>query len=348
MIFLEPAAGAGAPPGASYCGSPAWSALCREIYGYALKDFLIKRESAVIGGFCCAVVPSFIFGTRLISMPFSDEPGLWLAPGITLTAEEGAQLRDALAAALRVLASDTGARHAELRGPDDFFSGETPDARFLRAAPYLRLVLNTSLPYETLRTGFHINLIKNLRKADKFVTVEETRDPAAFAPVYGIYLRQMRLFGSPPLPAAHFEHLLRAGLGRLFTASVAGKPAALLFALEHGRTFFADVNAGLPEFDAFFPKIKLFDATIRRACAGGLEAYDFMRTRAGSGVYEHKKKWGGREIPINYYFSLYTPAARPALDPEEARFRLPRAMLKLAPLRLLAAAGPLLRRHAGK
>jgi hypothetical protein len=212
----------------------------------------------------------------------------------------------------------------------------------------VRLALDTSVPYETLRERFHGNLIKNLRKADKFVRVRETREPAEFRPAYGIYLRQMRTFGSPPLPAAHFEYLMRAGLGRLFIASVENRPAAVLFAIERDGVFFADVNAGLPEFKAFFPKIRLFDETIRLACREGLRRYDFMRTRPGSGVYEHKKKWGGEEIPIRYYFRLYGKGVKPGLDPEEKRFALPRLLLRCAPLPLLTAAGPLIRRHAGK
>lgn len=350
MIELEPARSLTPPraDGAPYSGTAAWAGLCRELYRYDLRNFRIKKDLADIGFFSCAVLRSFLFGTRLVSLPFSDEPGLWLYPGVSLTPEGTGALRDSLVSTLDALAAQTGAEYAELRGADILFSGGGQDLRFTAAAPYLRLVLDAGRPYETLRRGFHINLIKNLRKADKTVAVAETRDPAALGAVYGIYLRQMRAFGSPPLPAAHFERLMREGLGRLFTASVDKKPAALLFGLTHGSVFYADVNAGLPEFESFFPKIRLFDATLRLACAEGLRAYDFMRTRRGSGVYEHKKKWGGGEEPINYYFRVYSPTARPGLDPEEARFSLPRAILQRAPLRLLAAAGPLIRRHAGK
>ena len=334
--------------GAAYSCSETWAGLCRELYGYDLRAFQITRDSAAIGGFYCAVVRSPFFGTRLISMPFSDEPGLWLKPGAGLSPDELTELRASLAGSLDALAAETGAAYSELRGADPLFPEGTGDPRFLARAPYLRLVLDTALPYETLRGGFHVNLLKNLKKADKFVTVRETREPADFGAVYGIYVRQMKLFGSPPLPAEHFERLLGGGLGRLFIASVEDKPAALLFAIVRDGTFFADVNAGLPELETFFPKIKLFDETIRLACREGLRRYDFMRTRPGSGVHEHKKKWGGKELPVRYYFRVYKKGAEPGLDPEQARFSLPRLLLKFAPLALLKAAGPLLRRHAGK
>lgn len=334
--------------GAAYSCSETWAALCREVYGYDLRAFCIKRDAAEIGGFFCAVVRSALFGTRLISMPFSDEAGLWLAPGAALSAGETAELRASLAANLDALAAETGAAYAELRGAELLFPEGAEDGRFLCREYYLRPVLDTGLPYETLRAGFHVNLIKNLRKADKFVAVRETREPADFAAVYGIYLRQMRLFGSPPLPSEHFERLLEGGLGRLFIASVENEPAAILFAIERDGTFFADVNAGLPEFETFFPKIKLFDETVRLACREGLRRYDFMRTRPGSGVYGHKKKWGGKDLPIKYYFRVYKEGTALELDPGQGRFALARLLLKLAPLALLKAAGPLLRRHAGK
>lgn len=346
MITLEPAR-AFSPAqaaGAPYSCSPVWLELCRELYRYDVRAFLIKRRGEPVGGFCCAVVRSGIFRTRLISMPFSDEPGLWLNPGVLLSAAETNSLMTAAARELDALAREAKAAYAELRGAE-LAKGS---AGFERSSPYLRLTLDTSAGYEALRKNFHINLIKNLRKADKTVTVSETRLPAEFRRVYRIYLEQMRLFGSPPLPAAHFERLLESGLGRLFTASVGGEPAALLFALVHDGVFYADVNAGLPARSEFFPKIRLFDATIRLACAEGLRAYDFMRTRPGSGVYEHKKKWGGRELPIDYFFRTYDKASRPGLDPGEGRFALPRLILKNAPLPLLGALGPVIRRHAGK
>lgn len=350
MIRLEPLPPLKNPPeaGAPYSCTEAWAGLCREVYGYDLRAFTLKRDSAVIGGFYCAVVRSTLFGDRLISLPFSDEPGLWLHPGAALAPGEAAALRGSLVEELDKLASETGAVYAELRGAGPLFPEGTADGRFLNRAPYLRLVLDTSRPYETLRKSFHSNLVTNLRKADKFVTVRETREPAGFAPLYGVYVRQMKLFGSPPLPAEHFERLLGEGLGRLFIASVEDRTAAFLFAIEREGAFFADVNAGLPEFESFFPKIKLFDETIRLACREGLRRYDFMRTRPGTGVHEHKKKWGGKESPVNYYFRVYKEGKNLDLDPEQARFALPRLLLKLAPPALLKAAGLFLRRHAGK
>lgn len=347
MIKLEaqPRPG-GLPAGGAYSCSPAWAELYTELYGYKLYDFAVKRGGQAIGGFRCAAVRSAVFGDRLISLPFSDESALWLRPGEELAAAELGALRAALAAALDGPAAAERADYAELRGAD-LLSGGT-GGLFVEAAPYLRLVLDLSRPYAGLRENFHINLVKNLRKADKTVEVSESRDPAAFAPLYGIYLRQLRLFGSPPLPAAHFERLLAAGPGRLYTAKVNGRAAAFLFAQVWDGTFYADVNAGLPEFETFFPKVRLFDETIRRACAEGLRRYDFMRTRAGSGVHGHKKKWGGAESPISYFFRIYKAGADPGLDPEQARFALPRLLLRRSPLPLLKAFGPAIRRHAGK
>lgn len=344
MITLEPAASLSEDllSCAPYSCSPGWLKLCSDIYGYSLRLFTVRKDGAVTGAFACAVVPSALFGTRLISMPFSDETGLWFLPGRAPSEEDMAGLRGLLASGLDGLAAETGARYSELRG----FPLE--GGGFEVSEPYLRLLLDTSRPYGELRAGFHVNLIKNLRKADKTVLFSEQKGEGAFARVYGIYLRQMRSFGSPPLPAEHFEALLRDGQGRLFTASVGGRTAALLFAIVRNGTFYADINAGLPEFENFFPKIKLFDETIRLACGEGLARYDFMRTRRGSGVHAHKGKWGGREIPIRYVMRPHGKSAAASPDPDDARFAAPRAMLRLAPLPLLRALGPALRRHAGK
>lgn len=327
---------------APYSCAAAWLDLCSGIYGYRLFRFLVKSGPRVIGGFCCAAVPSAIFGTRLVSMPFSDEPGLWFLPGEDPEAEDIPSLWSALSKTLDTLAKGESAVYAELRGMRAGGEG------FLSEEPYLRLALDTTRPYEELRNNFHVNLIKNLRKADRTVLFAEEKGPGSFRRVHGIYLRQMKRFGSPPLPAEHFEALLSGGCGRLFTASVGGRTAALLFAIIRNGTFYADVNAGLAGFEAFFPKIKLFDETIRLACREGLRSYDFMRTRRGSGVHAHKAKWGGKESVIPYCFRRYRNGARTGLDPEESRFTLPRLLIKSSPLALLRAFGPAIRRHAGK
>lgn len=73
-----------------------------------------------------------------------------------------------------------------------------------------------------------------------------------------------------------------------------------------------------------------------------------MRTRAGTGVHEHRKKWGGTELPVKYFFRTYRKNSKLELDPQDARFALPRLLLRHAPLPLLRAFGPAIRRQAGK
>ncbi len=331
-----------------YCCSPAWISLCRKVFGYEVKTFSIRRGSGRIGGFMYAVVRSPVFGTRLVSMPFSDEGALWFKPGETPDAQSMKAVRDAVTEVLDKDAGELGADYAELRGTEILFPKGESDERFICASPYTRFVLNTSSPYAALRERFQTNLIKNLRKADKYVSVADTREPEEMVGVYDIYVRQMREFGSPPLPVVYFTHLLKEGLGRLFIARVNGCPAAMLFTLEHDGTRFADINSGNQELEEFFPKIRLFDETIRSACGANLRAYDLMRTRPGSGVHEHKQKWGGKEFPIKYYFRQYRAGVNLEMDPEQKRFAPARLLLKHLPLSLLVKIGPLIRRHAGK
>ncbi len=331
-----------------YCCTPAWIGLCRKVFGYEVKAFSIRRDSARIGGFMYAVVRSPIFGTRLVSMPFSDEGAIWFKSGEVPDVQSMKAVRDAVTEILDKDARDLGADYAELRGAEIIFKDGERDERFICASPYTRFVLNTSATYASLRERFQTNLIKNLRKADKYISVTETREPEGVADVYEIYARQMREFGSPPLPVAYFEHLLHEGLGRLFIARANGCPAAMLFTLEHNGTRFADINAGSPELEEFFPKIRLFDETIRSACGANLPAYDLMRTRPGSGVHAHKQKWGGKELPIKYYFRKYRAGVNLEMDPEQKRFAPARLLLRHLPLPLLVKIGPLIRRHAGK
>lgn len=346
MIELRPETSLRPGPGAAYCLAPAWLDLCENVFGYELKKYGFYAGGARIGGAAYAVVRSLLFGNRLVSMPFSDEPGCWFEKGAEPSGEERERLSAAFCAVLEAEAKVCGADYAELRGGwaflDDRASG------FVKSESCLRFVLDTARRYDEVRKAYAGNITTNLRKADKFVRVEEVASPGALAELYPVYLDQMKSFGSPPLPAAYFNALFDGGLTRVFKAVVEDRTAAFLSLIAHNGTFFADINAGLKEFDAYFPKIKLFDHTIRLACAGCAARYDFMRTRPGGGVFLHKQKWGGTAEPIIYRQKSFVKNPNLRMDPDQKRYRLPQFAFRHMPLFLSKAAGPLVRKGLGK
>jgi len=257
------------------------------------------------------------------------------------------ELPESLAFFLDREAAAQGLDYVELRGhvPWDSAIGE---AFFTRRLPYVTFILDLSRGYAAVRQDYAGNLIKNLHKADKCVDIVEQGTPAMPDELYRLYLAQMRKFGSPPLPIGYFSGLLACALARLYVAKVQGRTAAFLMVLVSGQRMSAEINASFAEFDPYFPKVRLFDHALRRACQEGLEEFDFMRTRKDSGVYWHKKKWGGVEHPIPYYLRACGGRVPEIADPEQGRYLLPRLCFKCMPLSLSAYVGPRIRSWIGK
>jgi len=331
-----------------YCYSPSWYRLCEKIFHYKLVRYSILRDETHIGKFSYVVLKSKIFGNRMISMPFSDSGGIYLNNGISISHNEEREIIQRLIGLLDKEAVKSKIAYAELRGVGSLLSGKNIDGKFLKASPYVSFTINTKLGYGSIREKYNICLIRNLRKADKFVEVSVGDGLDVLLEIYRIYLVQMRKFGSPPLPIEYFSELLKNKLAMIFLAKIRNKIVAFLLVFTFNNSMYADINASLPEYDSFFPKMKLYATSIRFACHNNYTAYDFMRTRDKSGVYLHKLQWGGREERIYYFYRLYNKKNILNIDPELGIFRLPRSILRITPLAALKAIGPKLRSEIGK
>lgn len=346
MIELRPETSIRPGPGAAYCLAPAWLDLCENVFGYEIKKYGFYSGGTRLGGAAYAVIKSLLFGNRIVSMPFSDEAGCWFEKGALPSGEEKNRLSAAFCAVLDAEAKVSGAEYAELRGNWDFLDDRA--SGFIKSGNCLRFLIDTARSYGEVSKAYSGNITANLKKADKYVEVEEIAFPGGLAGLYPVYLEQMRSFGSPPLPEAYFYTLFSGGLTRVFKASVGGRTAAFLSLIVHGGIFYADINAGLKEYDSYFPKVRLFDHTIRLACAGSAGKYDFMRTRPGGGVFLHKQKWGGIAEPIIYRHKSFVKNPNLRMDPEQKRYLLPQFAFRHMPLFLSRAAGPLVRKGLGK
>lgn len=316
-----------------------------EASGTVFRRHGIERAGEEVGEFSYAILNSRLFGRRLISMPFSDGSGLFLYPG---KAEDPRLAREVLGGLLCFLDRQAEVHdldYVELRGDSVL---EIHGGGFVRRAPYVSFVLDLSGGYERVRRGYSGNVVENLRKADRRVDVSEGGAGAFDEDLYRIYLAQMRKFGSPPLPIGYFSGLLACGLARVYTARVGGRVAGFLIVLVQGGRMSAELNASLGEFDSYFPKVRLFDHAIRSACREGLAEFDFMRTRRDSGVYRHKRNWGGREVPIPYFFRVRRGGVPEVSDPSQRRYLLPRLFFKCAPPSISSRLGPSIRSWIGK
>ena len=328
----------------NYSCLPAWQTACAATLGCETRTEELKTAAGeVLGSLRYAVLKSFLFGARVISLPFTDESAITLND--PARAQEAGRI---LLARLDAAAAAAGASSAELRGANPVL--DSLGKELAASAPYSRFELDLTPGYAAVLAGYGSNIAKNLAQGARRLEVSLVKHPGSveLRELYLVYLAQMKTFGSPPLPMAYFRELAAAGLYIFFKATFDGRTAGMLAAIPDGGVLRADVNASLPAYASSFPKIRLFDESIRWAADNGFKVYDFMRTRRGTGVHGHKAKWGGSERGIKYYYRAYRSGARPEPDPSGPLFRLAAAGLRIMPCSLLEIIGPAIRAGAGK
>ena len=331
-----------------YCYSRSWYDTCKNIFYYKVNRYSIKDDSDLIGEFSYVVIRSHIFGNRIISMPFSDDGGIFLRDEIKIDDNKKREIVDGIIDLLDREAVQNNIDYAEIRGSNSLMSQGDRGKKLIARSAYIKFTIDTTCGYEAISRKYDTNIIKNMKKANKYVFVSECNSIEQFKELYYIYLVQMRSFGSPPLPIEYFTELFKGKLSKVLLAKINERVVAFLMVLVFGGKMYADINASISRYDNFFPKVKLFDESIKLACNSGIKLYDFMRTRYNSGVYWHKKKWGGFQEPIYYYYRIYKDRVNLVMDPEQKRYFLAKIIFKCMPLFLLRRVGVFVRVEAGK
>lgn len=114
-------------------------------------------------------------------------------------------------------------------------------------------------------------------------------------------------FDTPKVVAFHDEFTrlaLARGWLRLFVLRLDGAPAAALYGLRYGRTFFFYQSGFDPAFAHASPGLVCLALTIRQAIEGGAEEYDLLR-----GAEPYKRHWA-REVRLLGRLDLFPPRMR--------------------------------------
>jgi len=86
---------------------------------------------------------------------------------------------------------------------------------------------------------------------------------------------------------------------------------------------------------------------LRRACARGLQVFDYGRSKQGTGSYAFKKNWGFEPCPLHYEYCLYTRATIPQNNPSNRKYRFLIVAWRHLPLPVANWLGPLVVRSLG-
>lgn len=313
-----------------------WGELCR-LYGHDVHYLAARDGDALVGVLPLVHMSSRLFGSKLVSMPFSEYGSAVVADDApTGTVDE---LLDRTAE----LADELGVDFVSLRGRD---FGDRPP--FVGKRRFVTFDVSLEGGSDAVWDALDSSRRTHVRRArDNGVEVAEATDLADVREYYRLYLLSMRGHGSPPHSFAFFRRLweLFGGSGplTLTLATVDGRPINGGVRFRFAGTAYGWGAVSDYEYRDLDGGSLLHWTEIKRSCERGASTFTLGRTREGTGVYTFKKSLGGEKRWLDDYH--YFPGGETELpNPDGAKFDAVKRVWRKLPVGLTRTVGPTIRR----
>jgi hypothetical protein len=337
-----------AHPESSLFHTSGWlQALCRS-YGYEAVAYTTSAPgdeltNAVV--FCR--VKSWLTGSRLVSLPFSDHCQPLRSASADLTeVVEGITKAE----------QSAGCKYVELRPrtrdralPASIQAGSLPQAYVLHTLDLRHGLL------EIFRR-FHKDCTqRKIRRAEREGLVHEVgRSETLLKQFYRLLIVTRKRHGLPPQPFAWFRNLLEflKEKATVHVASKDGRAIASILTILHKDTLTYKYGCSDARFHNLGGMPFLFWKAIQEAKAAGLTELDLGRSEVfNTGLVNFKENLGADSVPLTYYrlvSNAGSARARTGIVPwHDHAEQFARKIFARMPPSLLSASGRLLYRHLG-
>ncbi len=328
-------------PASSVFHTAAWLRALHQAYGYEPLACTTTRPGAPLQNalvFCR--VKSWLTGSRLVSLPFSDHcQPLLDHPDSLFSILEW----------LQKARSHERWSYVELRPLFFDFHGAAALPQCQLAASFVWQALDLRPELSALFRGFHKSCIqRKIHRAEReHLHSEEGRSLALLHKFYRLSVLTRRRHGLPPQPLDWFRNLLQC-LGPSLSIRIVSQgqqPLAAILTLRHKDSLVYKYGCSDDRFHNLGGMVFLLWQAIQDAKRSGALQFDLGRSdRDNDGLLAFKAKWGAFSQPLNY-FRLSTHVS--SRTRSEWAFRVARDLCSRMPESLLTAAGRALYRHLG-
>ena len=315
----------------------AWLAAIEQATGHRTHWLIVERGGAIRAALPLTETHSPLFGRALVSTGFAVGGGL-----LEATPGEGAPLFGAAEElAVRRACSTIELRGGALPEGPGWHHKHDSHAGFVRA-------LATSDDAEML-TIPRKQRAEVRRGLGNELTVTIGRSAADRAMHYAIYAESVRNLGTPVFPRALFDAVLdRFGADAdILTVRSDGVPVASVLSLYHRGAVMPYWGGGTLAARRLRANDRMYFELMRHARARGCTAFDFGRSKTGSGACDFKRNWGFAPQPLSYALFTAPGAERRDADPTSARHAGLIALWRRLPLPIANILGPLIAKGLG-
>lgn len=325
-------------PSASVFHTRGWMSALKASYGYdPVVITTCPPDEELRNAVSSCIVRSWLTGTRLVSMPFSDhcEP-------LVDSPEEFRRL----SAHTEAVREKEGWRYVEMRSANPLldFSQE-----FVRSAEYALHQLDLRPPLEVLYKELHKDCItrKIARAKREVLHYEEGTSAPLLRKFYGLLELTRARHYIPLQPFVWFQNIV-ACMGKDVCIRIASKdnrPIAGIMTLSHRKTMVYKYGGSDAQFNNLGATPMLFWHAITEAKDRGMERLDFGRSDLeNTGLITFKQRWGATRSTITNW---RVPAKSGSLSRERFKVRLAQQVGRWIPHGWLNLVGRVLYRHIG-
>jgi FemAB-related protein (PEP-CTERM system-associated) len=320
-------------PQATFFHRAGWQAILREVFRHDTCFLYAHEQGRITGVLPLAHVKSLLFGNTLTGLPFAVYGGV--------AADDEASAR-ALEDEAQQLALKLGVQHLELRNIQrrhEDWPEQDLYVTFRKAIQPEEEANLLAIPRKQramVRKG-----IKNGLTSEIDEGVER---------FFALYADNVHRHGTPAQSKRYFQ-ALRATFGKDCEVLTIVAPDGR--ALSSVLSFYFR-NEVLPYYagddvaarDLAANDFKYWEL-MRRACARGIQVFDYGRSKQGTGPFAFKKNWGFEPTPLHYEYRLYKRDAVPQNNPANAKYKLLIETWRRMPLGLANWLGPFVVRSLG-
>ena len=275
-----------------------WKAVVEGIYGH--RSFYLYAEDDdgnVIGILPTFLIDSFLFGKRMVSIPFAPYGGLCCKD-----VNVGKKLLDSMLC----IGNDLNVKEYEFRGSPFSLSYDFTSNSFYKSDYSQYVTFHKDLSNGIGYMWDHIDRkARNLvRKASKnnlsFEILNYSRSNVRL--FYEIYLENMKSLGTPVHSFEFFDKLGETFPEDVFISSVelSNTVIASLYLIRFKDCILSGWGASLDQYLKYAPNNFIYWKALRWASEKEYSYFDFGRSELNSGNYFFKQKWRGNEIPLKY------------------------------------------------
>src|SRR5271157_4759959 len=272
-----------------------WLEALRQTYDYKPVAFTTSPPGQPLtNGFPFCQISSWLSGSRLVSLPFSDH----CAPLV----ESSDELTHLLTYLQQKLSTEKW-NYIEIRRTDSVVTGATLFEKS-KIFVFHKLDLRSSL--DEMFQNFHKDCVQRKieRAAREGLAYEEGRSDSLLTKFYHLLLMTRRRHGLPAQPVAWFQNLI-ACLGervKIRVASKNGQPVASIFTIRYKRALVYKYGCADQRFNNLGGTQLLLWNAIQEAKRDQLSEFDMGRSDCDNpGLVAFKDRWGAARTELAYF-----------------------------------------------